>query len=193
MKPILHNFSIVSFFDESVTAKIRTLQHELHDNFGVSVALDTWEPHITVASGPTMYSATDVINLIESIKNIGKEIGPIAIELEGFDSIKRTSQNGHVVYVKIKQNEKLVTFAEKLKAVTDKYNCWYDQKWPYHPHITLAFRDVDDEILEKCMKYLETKSLEEKVIIGSVSLVKPDNEGKEEEFTRIQTDKEFYE
>jgi 2'-5' RNA ligase len=181
-------FSIVTFADQSLTDKIQEIQENLFSLCGTKSARDAWEPHITIGSGPIIRKESEIDQLVAEINQIIKQIGAFKVKLKGFSSTK-SEVNGNVLFIKVEVNEQLGLLANKVKGVTDAFKRWYEQKWPYSPHVTLAFRDLTDEGLEKCLDYLSNETFENEILIDHISLVEKVDD-KEKEFKRLDMFKE---
>ena len=79
----------------------------------------------------------------------------------------------------------MISLVEKIENLTNKYEKWYQLSLPYDPHITLAFRDLTDEGLEKCEEFFKDKTFLEEVKVDHISIVEKGEDGVGREFARI--------
>lgn len=179
-----HKFSIVTYTDNELTEKIRTLQKEIFNLSGARKAMDEWGPHLTLGSGPIVED-DNIEDFKKSLEEIISDEKPFGVELKNFSSYRYTKYKGGVIFIKVILNEKLISLVEKIENLTNKYEKWYQLSLPYDPHITLAFRDLTDEGLEKCEEFFKDKTFLEEVKVDHVSIVEKGEDGTEREFARI--------
>ena len=154
-------FPIIIYLDENLNKKIRAIQERLLEITGSRACLDTENPHITVGSGIKV-DEKNLELVCGEIKSVAKKFKPFKIKIKNYKFIddwvggKTSSYTPYVIYLDIVVNRNLQKLAEELmKKVTNKYERYYDQPWPYNPHLTVAFKDLDKRGFLKAKKILE--------------------------------------
>ena len=77
-------------------------------------------------------------------------------------------------------------FEEQIKP---RYPVWYDQPWPYNPHITVAYKDLTEDGYNKAREYLLGKTFEREITIDNVCLAIQDKNGAWKEFKHFHLKK----
>ena len=182
-------FSLVTYLEGDIKKQVRLLQEELIPITGSRACIDTWEPHVTVGSGPEVDTAQEA-QLIEEIRKIAENTKPFVITLKDFSYLEkfRGGNTGdyspYVMYLDVVKNDALQTLADTIKAITDTYSLWYEQPWPYTPHVTVAFKDLWEEGFKKGKEYLAERGFEGEMTIDHIALVEKTPE-KDSEYKRI--------
>jgi 2'-5' RNA ligase len=98
-------------------------------------------PHITLRA-PFAWKEDDESQLMDSLKAFASGEQQFTIELNGFDTFPQ-----HVIFIAVKGNALLDQFQNQLEAFCETKlnlsNTYKDQS--FHPHLTLAFRDLRKE------------------------------------------------
>ena len=138
----------------SLSDQVKKEQLFIANTWGSKHALRT-PPHITVIP-PISVNDDEEKSLLKIAEKISKVIHPFTLQLDRYDSFKP-----RVVFIhpedSIELNDLQVVWRRELLAsiphVLEKY-----PERPYHPHITLAHRDVTPEQFKKIwMHYAEQK------------------------------------
>lgn len=176
-----HRFSIIAYFDEETTNEIRHIQSLLLSETGSHGSLTSWLPHVTVGSGLVVEEEQlpEFIKTIETYVHIAK---PTTIHTRNFDymdnwSGSKLGYTPYVVYIKPDELGTLPDIAAFFEGLKSTYPAWYNQPWPYQPHITLAFKDLSKAGFESAQKFLAGKTYEKTIHIDSVSLAERDEQG----------------
>jgi 2'-5' RNA ligase len=177
----MYKFSIVSFFEESITEEIRRLQEELAHVTGSTGSLTAWTPHITVGSGLSV-EEPQLGEFCQKIGDFLKGFSSTNLKTREFSFMDNWSgaKLGHtpyVAYIKPYEYGALGTvasfFEEELKP---QYAAWYDQPWPYSPHITLAYRDLTEAGYRKAQEHLAGKTFDRSIVVDNVCLAIKEND-----------------
>lgn len=169
--------SIVSYLDETATKEVRELQVAVSKVTGSKASLSSWSPHITIGDGVDVGSEEDFETLKQEIAILAQSNAPF--EIGSYEFSARDSRNvgvgevstQYVLELRVVVNENLNDFVSRVYELTKKYNKWYKMPRPYHPHITIAFRDLEKEGFERGIAYLEGKSISIKSGVRHVALV----------------------
>lgn len=128
-------------------------------------------PHITLHM-PFQWRADKEEALIEKLKNFIKQHDPIKICIDNFSSFPP-----RVIFLNVVTTEPLVTFQKALHRFCKKelnvFNANYKED-PYHPHVTLAFRDLRKSAYAKAWPEFEKKEYQAEFIADKVALLKHD-------------------
>lgn len=169
-------FSLVYYLEDGVKDSVRDLQIKISEITGAKASLVEWEPHLTLASGPEL-SDIGLENLEKEIESFCQSQNSVELTLKDFGgSNRRTGGNQEkttrcVLWINILENIQLNQLVENFKTITNRYELWYRMSDPYNPHVTLAFRDLDQDGYEKGNSFLEGKTFHETVKVNHIALV----------------------
>lgn len=113
-------------------------------------------PHITLHM-PFKYPEEKLLSKLSKLENMAANIQPFNIELDGFSAFLP-----RVIYTDVVPNQALnqlqLEVVEACKAYLKIDNANYRNQ-SFHPHITLAFRDLKKPAFFDAWKEFETKEL----------------------------------
>jgi len=181
--------SIVSYLDEDTTKTVRAIQEELSTITGSKAAVRAWQPHITVGDGPEV-DDTQLQQLRKQLASMASNQLPFQLNTIGFGTFserpigRSETSTPYVIYLDVALSAPLTHLVESLYKLTDQYDKWYKMVKPYTPHITLAFRDLDEAGFKKGLAYIQNKSGEFSSRIDHLALVEH-RADKDEEFERF--------
>lgn len=190
----MYRFSIISYFDEASTKEIRVIQETLSEITGSKGALTAWTPHITVGSG-LVVEEDQLEEFYTAIENFLKDFPPTRLETKDFSFLDNWSGvklgfTPYVVYIKPFDYGTLGRAASFFEnEIKPQYTAWYDQPWPYAPHITVAYKDLSLDGYIKAQNYLAGKVFERKIIVDNICLAVENENGVWEEFKRFNLNK----
>ncbi len=173
----MKKYSIVCYLEGESKQKIRDIQNDLLAMTGSRACLDSWEPHLTVGDGVEV-SESELENLESILGLFVKDQEGFDVDLKGFGG--KTNRVGgkdeittpYVLWVDVVVGEKLQSFVDLLQGeITSYFNLWYKMPEPYTPHVTVAFRDLNQEGYEKGEKYLQEGNFEDTIKIYHIALV----------------------
>jgi len=168
------NYPCVAYFEEEIEKEFRKLQDEMYKLTGSKACLNEWNPHITVGKDLELDSI-GLLNLTKELNSFAKTQSHFEIELKDFGFMnnkiiaKLYNCEPYVIYIDVIVNKDLLLFVEKLNKILEKYKYKYDI-FPYKPHLTLAFKDLNKEGFEKAKEYLKNKKFYKLIKINSFSL-----------------------
>jgi len=172
----MHTFPIIIYTDSALTKKVRSIQQELHELTGSKACLELWEPHITVGSAVKV-DDDEVADLLNDMKDATRGLKPFQINIENFNFMdnwpggKMDDYTPYVVYLDVIVNPQLQRLAENIRdTVTSKRNCSYTMPWPYNPHLTVAFKDLNKEEFEKAKQLLQGRTFKYTTMVDHVAL-----------------------
>jgi 2'-5' RNA ligase len=150
--------------------KFKQYFHETHNS---KAALNS-PPHITLHM-PFRWRSDKETQLIEKLKDFIKKHDPIKICIDNFASFPP-----RVIFLNVVTSEPLVSFQKALQRFCKKelnlFNANYKED-PFHPHVTLAFRDLKKSAYANAWQEFQNKEYKAEFIADKVALLKHD--GKE--------------
>ncbi len=136
-----------------VKEEVMGLKLELAEKFHSKSALKS-PPHITLHM-PFQWRSDREEQLIERLGQFPFEGFPFDIELKDFDFFEPK-----VVYVGVRHQESLVRLQKELvtymRLTFNLFNADYKDK-PFHPHMTIGFRDLKKSLFPEIKKYYDLK------------------------------------
>lgn len=137
-------------------------------HFKASHALKS-PPHITLFP-PFRWSAEKEASLREALKNFAAVRSIFQVQLEDFDRFDR-----RVIFVHVIPNQELLDFQKDLKAYINKQlELTHVDERPYHPHMTVAFKDLKPDVFEQAWAYFSEQAYERVFEADQLYLLKHD-------------------
>lgn len=151
---------------EPIAGDIYKLKEYFKDKYNSKASLNS-PAHITMHMPFEFEKENDLIE-----KFSGFKVTPFEIVLEGFNTFPPK-----VIFIDVKENLSLQTCQSDLvafaKTQLNLFNSNY-QDQPFHPHITLAFRDLKKSVFATAWDEFKTKSYHAKFECNRLSLLKHD-------------------
>ena len=149
--------------DEEVTR----WKHFMRDRFGCIVALKS-PAHITLVS-PFWMDLTLQSNLEVTLEGFGNPLKPFQIELHNFDCFKP-----RVIFVNVRISRDLLSLygAIQVHFKNQDQIRIKDQGKEFHPHITIANRDLRKTDFEEAWQYFKTKTFQAAFLAKGITLMK---------------------
>lgn len=155
---------------QEIQNQITGLKKLVADKFGSKHALNA-PPHITLHM-PFKWKDKKRDQLLETIKVINEQVDAFEVELKGFDFFEP-----RVVFVNVLENEMLNELQKAVISICRKElklsNANYKDR-SFHPHVTIAFRDLKKPMFYAAKEYFEKQEFNEKFNVNEVSLLKHD-------------------
>lgn len=155
---------------EEIQHEVTALKHLVAEKFGSKHALKS-PPHITLHM-PFKWKDKKRELLDESIKTINDSLDPFLIKLSGFDFFEP-----RVVFIKVLENPSLVKLqgqvGEMAKQKLKLDNLNYKNK-PFHPHMTIAFRDLRKRKFFEAKEFFERLTFTQEFTANRIELLKHD-------------------
>lgn len=155
---------------QEIQDRITELKHEVAKKFGSKHALNA-PPHITLHM-PFKWKDKRIGVLENVMHQINNELVDFEIELNDFDFFEP-----RVVFVNVLENEAL---SKLQKTVVDSCrknlkldNANYKDR-PFHPHVTIAFRDLKKAMFYEAREYFNQQVFSCKFKVDELSLLKHD-------------------
>ena len=153
---------------EGVRLEIQHLKEEIKERFGAEHALKL-PPHITLLP-PFKMKTEREMQLLQALEIFATMMTPFHIWLSGFGHF-----DSRVLFVKVVEKEKLIdlqaALCKNLSAIPEITD---DRK--FHPHVTLATRDLPEEIFPEAWDFLSRRDYETRFEVTGLSLLKHDGQ-----------------
>ncbi len=125
---------------EPILEEIKHFKEQIRDKYGSARALRS-PAHITLI--PPFHADTEQLEEVSGyLKKCAAATPEFALSLNGVGSFPP-----RVVFIKPDQSDKLESLQSKLISKGDLWSKY--SKREFHPHMTIAFRDVTPEIYER--------------------------------------------
>ena len=152
---------------EEIGLKVNRWKHWMRDNFGCRAALRS-PAHITLVPPFRMEPESEVL-LNPALNNFAARRESFDISLNGFDSFGRK-----VIFVQVDHNP-------ALNECYNELNHFLQQEVPglitvdtrpYHPHVTIATRDIPPGAFRTAIQHFETITYSASMKADRISLLK---------------------
>lgn len=156
---------------EELREQIQQLKLEVADKFKSSHSLNA-PPHITLVS-PFRISEDQVSGLQSILEVYTQGNQPFQVCLKGFATFPP-----RVIFIDVNKSDELQKFQKKLEEMIraeDAFGYNYHER-PFHPHITLAFKDLSKENFYKAWDEFKDRDMEEAFMADHVYLLKHNGE-----------------
>lgn len=156
----------------SLRKEIEQLQLIFRDEYSSSHALKS-PPHITLLKPfqPEKSSLPEVVELLEQISRITI---PFSVRLHNFSAFKP-----HTIFIDVKKSAPLIELQQNIENTAHEYSDIFNynyRKRSYHPHLSLAFRDLSETDFERAWQVFRTKKFKAEFRAKAFSLLKHDGE-----------------
>lgn len=147
------------------------LWKEHFDNTYQSKAALKSPPHITLHM-PFKCKPKKEQALIDSLSTIGNKNSSFELTIDGFNAFKP-----RVIFMKTIENSALnslqAIITKTMKTAFNIFNADYRDR-PFHPHLTLAFRDLKKDKFELAWNEFQSKQYQKSFFIDQYWLLKHD-------------------
>lgn len=159
-------YFIAIVLPDELNKKILKWKNFMHEKFGCKVGLKS-PAHITLIPPFWMHEEKGQA-LIADIDVISLSVQPFTIAIRNFSAFKP-----RIIYVDVVVNEEL----RLLKSAADKFFSNTDYKIktesrPFHPHITIATRDLHKKAFHEAWPLFETKKFKAEWGANGLSLLR---------------------
>ena len=158
---------------EEIQEEITQFKHEVAEEFNSSHALKS-PPHITLHM-PFRWKESKFEILEKMLEGLNSAVAPFTLQLNGFDFFEP-----RVVFVDVVESEQLEELQKKVvsqcRRVLKLDNGNYKDR-PFHPHVTIGFRDLKKPDFYRAQKHFTEKEYSRKFSVERITLLKHD--GKE--------------
>lgn len=164
-KPALYFLALIP--PEALRKTVKSLKEEMRDRFGAGHALKS-PAHITLQM-PFKRPVDQEEKIISQLTEFSKREQAFEIDLAGFDCFAP-----RVIYVSVSNSEPIIQLHERLKTyLRETMNFSKDEVGSrFHPHLTIATRDLRKGEFRKAWAEFETRSFEAAFLADSLYLLK---------------------
>ncbi len=166
----LNHFLIAIIPLPEIEKDIYALKEYFKENYNSRASLNS-PPHITLHM-PFDWKEDKTDTFVEQLDTFSKTHQPFKIELENFGSFPP-----RVIYVEVKHNPELLVFQKELHRYCKKefnlFNAQY-RDLPFHPHVTLAFRDLKKPEFFKAWHEFEQRTYSASFDVNGFTLLRHD-------------------
>ncbi len=164
--PAIGIYFIAILLPEELNKKIFSFKQWMFDRWGCKVGLKS-PAHITILS-PFWMEEENEKSLIGDIENVGREPTSFTITTTDFSSFA-----ARTLFIAVEENKKL----KEIKRAADVFFRATDYKIkkearPFHPHITIATRDLHKKDFWEAWQHFKDKPFKENFIATGLSLLK---------------------
>jgi 2'-5' RNA ligase len=141
-------------------------KNHMEEKYGCKVALRS-PAHITLIPPFWMDEAT-LPELIADTDDVAEQLRRFDLQSNGFDSFKPKT-----IFIAVKHSVLLNETYAKVNSFfsgQDKYKMKFDKR-PFHPHITLATRDLHKKAYYEAMEYFSSKKFEKQWQVNSLDIM----------------------
>jgi 2'-5' RNA ligase len=164
------NYFIAIVPPEPIYSEALFLKNYFRDNFNSKGSLNS-SPHITLHM-PFEWKESKENVLIEKLAAFVQEFSSFSIVLKDFKCFEP-----RVIFMGVDKTKELEVFQKELerfcKRTFQLFNAQY-QDLPYHPHITLAFRDLRKPMFYKAWEEFKNKGYDATFLADRIALLKHD-------------------
>ncbi len=146
------------------------LKNYFKDTFKSKASLNS-PPHITLHM-PFEWKVAKESELIDSIQQLSSRLTPVEINLKDFDCF-----SPRVIFIKVAYSDALKVIQQRVHQFCKKelgiFNADYKDR-PFHPHITIAFRDLKKPAFFQSWQEFKHKTFDAQFLANSMCLLKHD-------------------
>lgn len=150
-------------YDEALEQK-----HYFKENYNCKASLNS-PPHITLHM-PFRWKEARELELAEDLEKFIKSFDPIKVCLDNYSSFPP-----RVIFINVIKTEQLENLQRGIQRFCKKelnlFNANYKEQ-PFHPHLTLAFRDLKKPNYKKAWDEFESREYKAEFIADRIALLK---------------------
>ncbi len=159
-----HLFFIAVAPDENLTAEVRKVNQDFAERFDSEKALKSF-PHITLAP-PFSVKEEDEAALKKHFENIEISVSPFEQRLRDYGCFERKNPT---IFIRPENTEELQQLHKEVAVKMDK-----EINENFHPHLTVAFRDLTKENFDKAWREYQNKEFKGSFNVNRVGLYRHD-------------------
>jgi 2'-5' RNA ligase len=150
-----------------ILEKVQEIKFLIRDQFGVKYALKS-PPHITVKM-PFNYNEAKEGVLTEKLQVYLKGQTPFKVRLSGVGTFGK-----RVIFLNVQKSAEIENFQQGIKVFTKREFHLTDELSDrnFHPHMTVAFKDLKPLQFSEVLNLVRDKSLEEEFLATDLVLLR---------------------
>ena len=153
---------------KTLSEEIQRIRYEFRDRFDSRHALKS-PPHITLLSPFRSHSEAEK-EIVKSLAEVTDSMYPFRIRLNNYASFPP-----RVIFIDVKRSNELGRIQEmlenKARIQSHVFNYNYDRR-PFHPHLTIAFKDLSLENFQRSWDEFKNKVFEAEFMADRLTLLK---------------------
>jgi 2'-5' RNA ligase len=152
---------------EVINKKVLQYKLWMQQHFDCKVALKS-PAHITLAT-PFYFETTKEPELIEAVRRFNYDHLPVVVQLNDFSHFGK-----RVIFIQVNTNKELEPLCQTINIYFHQLfpDLIKKEERPFHPHITIANRDVKPSAFIKAWEYFSKQKFEESFASNTISLLK---------------------
>jgi 2'-5' RNA ligase len=166
----LDRYFIASVLPPPIAEAALQLKHYFADHYHSKASLNS-PPHITLHM-PFRWKNKRESELIEGMKTLSLQLSSSKVELNNFGCFAP-----RVIYIQVNPSASLTAMQRQIRQFCKKdlglFNADY-QDLPFHPHVTLAFRDLKKPMFAKAWEEFRAKTFIGEFPADRIALLKHD-------------------
>src|SRR6478609_7065029 len=151
-----------------IDEEVQLLKNYVVTHYNSKAALNS-PPHITLHM-PFEWKREKEVMLCDSLSTFFGTMSSFELQLSDFSSFAPKT-----IFIQVVKNAQLESLEKELHAFCKKnlnlFNARY-QNMPFHPHMTIAFRDLHKTTFAEAWTYFKDKKFDEKFRVVTVALLK---------------------
>lgn len=166
----LQKYFIAIVPPQPIVDQVNALKLYCREHYNTKGALQS-PPHITLHM-PFLWKEKNEESLKNSLKAFCERESNFEVELQNFSAFAPK-----VIFVKVEENRHLLSLQQQLtrfcRVNLNLLNANY-KELPFHPHVTIAFRDLKKPAFAKAWEEFKDKEFYARFIVNSIALLKHD-------------------
>jgi 2'-5' RNA ligase len=165
-----HRYFLAIIPPEPVLSEAQSLKEYFKEAYHSKASLNS-PPHITLHM-PFVWRSKKEALLIEKLTAFASAKHPFDLQLKGFNSFPP-----RVIYIDVIANTLLLLFQKDLERFCKQHFQLFNANRldnAYHPHLTLAFRDLKKEPFALAWKEFQDKKFDATFAVNAFALLKHD-------------------
>lgn len=152
---------------EAIRREIKTMKLEVRDHFGAAHALRS-PAHITLQM-PFHFEEAHELRLVEAIGQLALKHRAFICDLKGFGHF-----GNRTIFIEVIPNDALNALRKNVQKILEERFAFGPKKLTsrFHPHITIANRDLTEENFKKCWVSFRERPYERTIEISAITLLK---------------------
>jgi 2'-5' RNA ligase len=173
-----HSFYFTAFlFSEALQQNVEAIKNPLSEITGSKHSLGI-VPHVTLIS-PVQWSVEEINRKKALLAEALVRMQPFSIRLDGFSSFRRD-----VLFIRTIVPQEIIEWQRELEHLIRSHfpDKFHHPQREWHPHVTLAFKDLSPEGFDRGMQWLKDRQfVVEETLNGITELIhkgswKPDQD-----------------
>jgi 2'-5' RNA ligase len=170
LAPALDRYFIACVLPTPIAEEALQLKRYFADHYHSKASLNS-PPHITLHM-PFRWKREKEADLIEGLKRLSSQLSTSKVELNNFGCFPP-----RVIFIQVNPSPSLTALQYQVRQFCKKdlglFNADY-QDLPFHPHVTLAFRDLRKPMFAKAWEEFKVKTFIGEFPADRIALLKHD-------------------